>query len=350
MENTEYYNAKPSKVSNIGKDVSGARRMHYDTYETLEEREVKAKKKAVDSKIKAIKLEIKNEVLSTSPDIYKIIDLLAAEFELNFGFNPACDNARSIIVERRQQSRLLSSNKDFNRLVTSYNGFTTMSYRLKSYRSDYYIKKMANKYASKKTFTEQTGQSYDWKNFKLSTDVLDVTDYLSKNTSAVQFGNSVSDNERAFILSKMHTFLNRWNADPLFSKIYISKINWSFGARGKAGSVAYYQSSGKIISVNRNNIGSLIHELGHFIDDSLGGVSNSISFATISTYRDSIKDLCSPLDLNYYCSRSEIFARAFEAYCFNINANFETFAQCGSAFLPDLNEELIGLISKALQA
>ena len=35
METTnEYYNAKPSNITNLGKDVSGAKRMNFDTYET----------------------------------------------------------------------------------------------------------------------------------------------------------------------------------------------------------------------------------------------------------------------------------------------------------------------------
>ena len=31
METNTYYNAKPSNISNLGKDVSGAKRMNFDT-------------------------------------------------------------------------------------------------------------------------------------------------------------------------------------------------------------------------------------------------------------------------------------------------------------------------------
>lgn len=41
---TNYYNAKPSKVSNIGTDVRGAKRMNFDTFENLEAKE-QAKKR-----------------------------------------------------------------------------------------------------------------------------------------------------------------------------------------------------------------------------------------------------------------------------------------------------------------
>lgn len=33
-ETNTYYNAKPSNITNLGKDVSGAKRMNFDTYET----------------------------------------------------------------------------------------------------------------------------------------------------------------------------------------------------------------------------------------------------------------------------------------------------------------------------
>ena len=44
METNTYYNAKPSNISNLGKDVSGAKRMNFDTYETTEEREMRKQK------------------------------------------------------------------------------------------------------------------------------------------------------------------------------------------------------------------------------------------------------------------------------------------------------------------
>lgn len=345
--NNEYYNAKPSKIGNIGADVPGARRMNYDTYETTEEREVRGRKKKQDKQIGAKKLELKSEVLSDSPSVAKIIDLTAQIFDLSYGFHPSRDEAKKIIADKRFQANDRDSRADFNRLVNSFNKFKTTIRKL-DYNPSYYIRMMREKYQPKGSFAEQSGETYDWKSFKLVSDLKDTVSYLSTNTSAVQFGNSVAENERAYISFELSEFLKLWKIVERLNNIDLSPVNWSFGARGKAGSVAYYQAAGKIISVNRNNIGSLIHELGHYIDHISKHISYNISYKTISDYRDTIKEGLDKKSLNYYCKREEIFARAFEAYCFKIYAGFSKFAQCGKSFLPELNDELIGLIEKAL--
>jgi hypothetical protein len=127
----------------------------------------------------------------------------------------------------------------------------------------------------------------------------------------------------------------------------ISGVNWSFGARAKAGSVAYYQHTGRIISVNRNNIGSIIHELGHWIDFRAGRLSDRISFKTRTQYAESLPDM-DQATYRYYTNRVEIFARAFEAYCLQKMPRFGAFAQGTGNYLPELNEELIQLIEEAI--
>lgn len=350
MENQEqttnnYYNAKPSKIGNIGKDISGAKRMNFDTYETTEQREIKERKKTQDKQIAAIKSELKTEILNTVPSVSNIIDLHAKIFDLTFSFHPSCDNARAILMEKRSKAIDTQSRADFNKLVNSFNKFKTTVRKLQ-YHPSYYIKKMRSKYEPKGSFTEQSGQSFDWKSFDKVTDLKGELLYLSNNVSALQFGNSVSDNERAYISIKLAEFINQFKTH--FPKISLQPVNWSFGARGKAGSVAYYQASGKIVSVNRNNIGSIIHELGHYIDDISNRISSEISYNTVHNYMDKIKEGLSSKSLNYYCKRTEIFARAFEAYCYKHMFNFDKFAQCGDTYLPELNDELINLIEKAL--
>lgn len=113
-------------------------------------------------------------------------------------------------------------------------------------------------------------------------------------------------------------------------------------------SVAFYQPAGKVISVNRNNIGSLVHELGHFLDDKAGMISRKMSYATVSAYAASLPEHIQGSEKRYYCSRVEIFARAFEAYCYKMEAKFSNFAQTGKAYLPELNEELIKLVEEAI--
>jgi len=352
MEQTEtnnYYNAKPSKISNIGKDVSGAKRMNFNTYETTEERIAREYEKSVDKSIQNVKKEIKAILLSDSPNPIVIIDLLNKEFELKHGFSYKDPNSRSIIQVKRNSIANLADSTAFNKLVGDYNKLKKTIGCLQDPRYlGYYMGKMIAKYHPKKTFTESNGKYFNWKDFIAVTDLNNITDYINNNSSAVQFGNSVTDKERGYILSEMSVFIKIWNSSVITNKINITPINWSFGARGKAGSVAYYQRSNKVISVNRNNIGSLIHELGHFIDDTASSISNSISYETIRNYKDKIKEGLDSKSLSYYCKRSEIFARAFEAYCLKSQVGFNVFAQAGLDYLPDLNPELISLIEKAL--
>ncbi len=347
METQEYYNAKPSKISNIGKDVAGAKRMHFDTYETVEERQAREVKKATDKNIALVKTQLKNEVLSDCPSVETIMALKSQLFTLEHGFNPNNEDARTILRQRRSLVTDTASRASFNKTINSFNRLNREARQLE-YNPKYYIQKMAAKYASKKTFTEQSGVSYNWNQFKLTESNPTVVNFLADRTSAVQFGNSVTDNERAYICSELQNFIESWSKNGALNGVDLKPVNWSFGARGKAGSVAYYQSCGKVISVNRNNIGSLIHELGHFIDDMAGGISRKISYETVNKYRESIKEGLDPRSLSYYCKRCEIFARAFEAYCYKIHSEFQPFAQSGFDYLPELNEELIGLIRQAL--
>lgn len=354
-ENTKtYYNAKPSNIGNIGADVSGAKRMHFDTYETTEEKEAKAKRKATDKRLQAnkekIKLCLSKDTISSPEGRSALIWLLNNQFEIQYGFCPTSENVKAILAEKRQEARTSGKASEFNKMINAFNRVINDVHRLRdSYYFKYQIEKMRRRYAPKHKFTEQSGKQFNWKEFQLTSDIKDETNFLKHNTSAVQFGNSVSDKERAYICSKLSNFIAQWRTDTRLNSITLMPIAWSFGARGRAGSVAYYVDSQKLISVNRNNIGSLIHEIGHYIDSVKGNISRKISYETINQYRESIKDSLCHEDLRYYCQRHEIFARAFEAYCFKICAGFSDFAQCGKDFLPELNTELIRLIEEALK-
>ena len=349
MENTEntknYYNAKPSKISNIGLDIAGAKRMNFDTYETTEQKEIKERKKTQDKQITNIKLAIKTEVLSESPSIPAIIELMTKQFELTHALD--INTAKDVMTSIDWRSTTREERADLNKKINAFNKYHREVRRL-NYNPSYMLRKMKAKYASKESFTEQSGQSFDWKDFDQITDLKDTVSFLSSSVKALQFGNSVSDNERACISFELSEFLKQWAATESLKSVDLAPVCWSFGARGKAGSVAYYQASGKIVSVNRNNIGSIIHELGHYIDHVSGTVSRDMSYATVKAYEETLPKEMPSKQRRYYASRCEIFARAFEAYCFEKLFGFSKFVQCGKAYLPELNEELIALVEKAL--
>lgn len=348
MSTHAYYNAKPSKISNIGLDVSGAKRMNFNTYETTEERQAREHKKSVDNSIKLLKAAFKTEVLSESPNRELLLDLLRKQFIAGYEFDALAPDARYQVSERRKN---FSSGAAFNKMISAYNKLQRDKYALSSdYGFKYWLNKMRRRYQPKESFTEQSGATFNWNQFNSNeNDVAGKVEYLSSHAKAVQFGNSVSDKERGYILIELVKFLEEFKLVELFDHIDLSPVSWSFGARGNAQSVAYYEYSRKLISVNRNNIGSLIHEVGHYIDDISGNISRKISYETVSNYRDSIKDGMTHKELSYYCKREEIFARAFEAYCFKIYAGFSDFAQTGKMFLPELNDNLIAVIKEALK-
>lgn len=352
MENNQqYYNARPSAVANIGNDVSGAKRHHFDTYETEQE---KKERQAANRALKNLKAQIKTEILADEPDPIVVMRLLEREFELKFGFSPDPDVARDILKEMRVDATDRESINSFNSLVRAYNKLHKDIRGLDSPTYGHYkLSVLQRRYRPKnKPIGEQCGKAWDWKHFNDS-EIKDLDKYvhfLTVHTSAVQFGNSVSDKERAYIIKELAEFLQAWNQDSIFKQISLRNVNWSFGARGKAGSVAYYEPKRDVISVNRNNIGSLIHEVGHFIDYKCGLISNDISNMTVIAYRDRIREGLTRNELNYFCSRKEIFARAFEAYCLKVKAGFSEFAQYAhSEYLPDLNDELLTLIGECFR-
>jgi hypothetical protein len=344
---TQYYNAKPSNISNLGVDLANAKRHNFDTYETTEEREARERKKALDNGLKEIKAKFKALILSDSPCYTTLKQLLNDQFRLQYGFDLNSPDPRG--EARDYHSKVTYS--EYNKMVRAYNALKRdirdLSYE---HYAKYYFAKMRKKYSPKTSFTEQSGARFDWKKFTSEvTDLPEKVEYLRINTRAIQFGNSVSDKERGYILIQMSEFLSHWKIVEGLNTIDLSPVGWSFGARGKAGSVAYFQPSSNIISVNRDRIGSLIHEVGHYIDYSKGLPSNKISYDTVRAYAETLPKEMSSKDRRYYCSRKEIFARAFEAYCFKIYAGFSEFAQVGKDYLPELNSELIEIIEGVLK-
>jgi hypothetical protein len=344
---TGYYNAKPSNITNLGKDVSGAKRMNFDTYESSEQKETRKRKNASDRKLKE---ELKAAILSAFPNSALVSQLLCQQFESDFGFSCKADNAHSIMLDRRALAVDKETRSVFNKMVRSfYRTRKTLSRIESEYYFSRYLESARKKYAPKQSFVGQSGTRFSWKEFEQVTPIEGNLEFLKANTSAVQFGNSVSDKERAYIVRELAKFIQEWKACPITMRASISAVSWSFGARGNAQSVAFFQPGQKVISVNRDNIGSLVHELGHFLDDKAGNISRKISWGTVQAYDKTLPEYIQGNERRYYCSKVEIFARAFEAYCLSKQTGFGQFAQCGKAFLPELNEELIALVESVLK-
>ena len=345
---TEYYNAKPSNIGNLGLDVAGAKRHNFDTYESTEERAAKKKKASAS---KALKEELKEAVLAEYPNAETVAELLDKRFESEYGFSVMALDRDIIIADRRAIVMSTGQGRtEFNSMIKALqNTYRDIKICQSDYRFPRLIAKLKKRYSPKESFTDQTGKVFNWKEFKQVNDIDSNITYLKNNSKAVQFGNSVSDKERAYILQELANFIQFWESHPYTKIINLKPISWSFGARGKAGSVAYYVNAKKLISVNRNNIGSLVHELGHYIDAINGHISNKISWKTLQEYEKTFPEDMSWKQKRYYCLRVEIFARAFEAYCLQKAVGFSDFAQCGKAYLPDLNDELIGLIEECLK-
>lgn len=332
-----YYNARPANITNLGIDVSGAKRHNFDTYETEQE---KAVRKSHDKALKEVKEQIKEQALSESPNSEILALLIQKRFLLEHGFD--CETDVSELNKRHSEAlKDVSLRADFNKTVRAYNKARREIRDCQSlHRFKYFLASLRKTYSAKKSsFIEQTGERFNWANLKESTSIEADIAYLKENSKAVQFGNSVSDKERASILAELTQFLKDWKHTSL------ADISWSFGARGKAGSVAYYQHSLKVISVNRHLIGALIHEIGHYLDYNKGNPSSRISYETIKEYAESLPSEMDYKARQYYCKREEIFARAFEAY---FMGKVPAFALCGCAYLPKLSPELTELIEGVL--
>lgn len=105
--------------------------------------------------------------------------------------------------------------------------------------------------------------------------VKEMTNKFEKdlNCRAVQFGNSVTDDEREYHMK--HTLESFYDlADITGLDINDVSINgrlaMAFGARGKSGALAHYEPAAQIINLTRaSGVGSLAHEWGHFLDNIL---------------------------------------------------------------------------------
>ena len=93
----------------------------------------------------------------------------------------------------------------------------------------------------------------------------------------LQFGNSVTDDERAHHLRKTaEALVDLADVTGLPDRAISldGQLGLAFGARGKGRAAAHYEPETKVINITRKNgVGTLAHEWGHALDDYIGGRS-----------------------------------------------------------------------------
>lgn len=323
-------NEKPSKLSNIGQDVLGACRHHFDTYNNPEARAAKEKVKAEKDNRKALKFDaIKALNDLENAEKYQAI-LCAYEMSLALekikGFEGLKDGTRAAVLELRDYVRSLRATMT-NRVT--FNDYVKVFNRVQKtiMRIEYYVNSLekAQEYLATKTkesFKEFNGVKKSWA-LGAGEFLPSCTEALEKKTRAVQFGNSLTVNEREYCLKNLNDSID------LIGTLYsfdFKSMAFSFGARGKAGSIAHYQDSQKILAFNRGWSGAFAHELGHAVDYALGKVSNTMPTEIRSAYRKKLAH--HKIDnTRYYMTPTEIFARLFEVYLRSLIPDISEFIQ-----------------------
>lgn len=174
-----------------------------------------------------------------------------------------------------------------------------------------------------------------------------ATDEIIKGLGfrGLQYGNSVTDDERAHHVQKAAEALVDL-ADAIGLPDHAIGLNGTLGlaigARGRGGAAAHYEPDLKVINLTRKNgVGSLSHEWGHALDNYVSGGTNFLSeyrgigvsaearkamhdlqdawrssgFVTqVYTTLREIKKAGGQLSEEYWLDPKELLARAFEAH------------------------------------
>lgn len=350
MQTTKMINEKPSKLSNLGQEVIGAKRHHFDTYDNPEKRAEKERAK----KQKDNRKNLKQDAIRALDDTNFKEILLGYEMSLTLEKIPSYEGKRDGSKESLNDlmvhvKSLRGSDKNFN---TYADAFNRLSRKLSKIR--YYIRSLddAKKYLGPKTkesFKEFNGTEKPWAldgDFDQS-----CVETLKVTCRAIQFGNSLTLKEREYCLKNLHDSIELLNKHFNFN---FKDLAFSFGARGKAGSIAHYQDSQKVLAFNRGWIGAFIHELGHAVDYSLGKISyTSMPWDIRKNYREKLDKIpnTSRGERSYYLCEKEIFARLFEVYLRDLIPEMNDFMQVtfSSDVMPDLDEASKQWIENALK-
>lgn len=309
----KHYNAKPSKHGNLGEDIQGAQRHAFDTYENPEKKAAREQAKKIKNNTKELKTKA-IMALNEENFLQVIHDYEFKRALINFeGYNgpkekcndEAMQSLMDYVKSKRGDESFSLMRDKFNRLSRL---LRRLRYRVRNLEDAkaYFEKKKVNK------FTEVNGIQKIWSLDHAFNPL--STQYLSKEVKAVQFGNSLSESEREYCLDNLMRAIKTLNAHFNFN---FQSIGFSYGARGKAGSIAHYENKRKVLAFNRGWDGALIHELGHAIDYSLDLPSWKMPREIFTEYREKLTSI-ENLDrkaFRYYMEPKEVFARLFEVWC-----------------------------------
>jgi hypothetical protein len=121
------------------------------------------------------------------------------------------------------------------------------------------------------------GPASEFKSVKQGLDMLDKSAGGKFEMRGVQWGKSVTDEEREHHLKSLVDSFNDLTGIlglPAEMSSFNGKLAIAVGARGKAGALAHYEGNEKVINLTRaSGAGSLAHEWGHFFDHTLCRVS-----------------------------------------------------------------------------
>jgi len=337
------FNEKPSSVPNLGQDIKGAARHHRDTYETPEELRAKAQRKQVSGDAKRLEAEFKakfalalNESTERGQDVLKEYELRKGQLGLGTEFSDT-NQFRAAVMNETDRTKREVLRKKFNATINKIN---KIRYIRPIELPRYFEPKTKNQ------FREVNGREVTWQTENKSFDV----DFLKSSVASVQYGNSLSDSERVYVSENLVESIKI--LQKYFKPEFLKGLGFSYGARGKAGSIAHYQDSLKVLAFNRGWDGALIHELGHAIDYHLGLASWKITWEMKKRYEAKLKTnefLWS--QKKYYMKPVEIFARMFEAWVYSNmpeRTEFMIFINGGTA-IPDLGPEETEFMNEVLK-
>jgi hypothetical protein len=347
MNTQKMINEKPSKLANLGAEVFGAKRHFFDTYDNPEKRAEKEREK---KKVDARKGHKETAISSLSPENYIPVLCqyeMALALEKIEGYEGNRDGSQDAVKELKTYVQSLritgpvwvkGQNDRFNAAADAFNRYSRaiskIRWNVRSFED-------AQKYLApkkKESFKEFNGVEKPWnlgENEKFNPESVSL---LSEVTRAVQFGNSLTLAEREYCLHNLLSSITLLNTKYTFN---FKDLAFSFGARGKPGSIAHYQNSLKVLAFNRGWSGAFIHELGHAVDYSLNLPSNNLPWTIRSAYRVKLKAAAVGPWMKYYMEPVEIFARLFEVYLREEMPEMTDFMQFthNEGVMPDLTDE-----------
>jgi len=343
-----YLNAKPSSVSNMGEEVLGAARHRNETYDNPDLERQARNKKQCNRALKTLKTEsLKglSDALTQGPDNAK--EFLKAyetkkcslSHEKLSGLSEE-SQFKTVVLSETDKTDRESMRKLYNKLIRSIRKIKYM--RPKELETYFETRKVDS-------FRELNGRSSQWVDDTLVLSE-ETRQAVLNNARAIQFGNSIPDSERSYVTYNLNLGLN-W-LRGIVPVLNLKTLAYSFGARGNAKSVAYYQDSKKLISVNRHNEGSLVHEIGHAIEYAIGS-RYRIPTRVYKSYVDQINATDYPAPHKAYLKRpTEVFARMFESYIWSIAGEknlFMIFIDENSPSMPKVDSDLIEFMTSELK-